>query len=44
VGKPRTRWEDVIRRDKLQILGREETSIRQEWRGLLREAKAQKGL
>jgi hypothetical protein len=24
VGKPRTRWEDVIRRDKLQILGREE--------------------
>jgi hypothetical protein len=48
VGKPRTRWEDVVRRDTSQILGtrgwRRGAEDREEWRQLLREARAQKGL
>ena len=48
VGKPRTRWEDVVRRDTSQILGirrwRRRAEDREEWRGLLREAMAQKAL
>jgi hypothetical protein len=41
VGKPRTRWEDVVRRDTSQILGirgtRRRTEDREEWRWPLRE-------
>ena len=48
VGKPRMRWEDVVRRDTSQILGitewRRRAEDRKEWRRLLREASAQKGL
>jgi len=48
VGKPRTRWEDVVRRDTSQILGILEWRRRAEYgeklRLLLREARAQKGL
>jgi hypothetical protein len=43
VGRPRIRWEDA-----LQILGtkgwRRKAENREEWRQLLREAKARKGL
>jgi hypothetical protein len=48
VGKPRTRWDDVIRRDTSQILGirgwKRRVEEREEWRRLLREGRAQKGL
>jgi hypothetical protein len=48
VGRPRTRWEDVVQRDALQLLGirgwRRRAVNRDEWRCLVREAKAQKGL
>jgi hypothetical protein len=48
VGKPRRRWEDVVRRDTSQILGirgyRSRAERREEWMRLLREARAQKGL
>ena len=48
VGKPRTRWEEVVRRDTTQILGmrgwRRGAEEREEWRRLLREARVQKGL
>ena len=48
VSKPRTRWENVVRRDASQILGirewRGQTEGRGEWRRLLREARAQKGM
>jgi len=48
MGKPRRRWEDVVRRDTSQILGirgwRRGAEDKEEWRRLLREARAQKGL
>jgi len=48
VGKARTRWEDVALRNALQVLGIREwrTRIRdrEEWRCVLRAARAQKGL
>jgi hypothetical protein len=48
VGRPRTRWADVIQRDALQLLGlsrwRRRAANRDEWRHLMREAKARKGL
>jgi hypothetical protein len=47
VGRPRGRWVDAVQRDSLQILGtrgwRRRTENRDEWRHLLREAKARKG-
>jgi len=48
MGKPRTRWEDVVRMDTSQILGirgwRRPAEEKEEWRPLVREARAQKGL
>jgi hypothetical protein len=48
VGRPRTRWADVIQRDALQLLGirewRRTAENRDEWRRLMRDAKARKGL
>jgi hypothetical protein len=48
VGRPKTRWADVVQRDALQLLGirgwRKRSKKRDEWRHLLREAKARKGL
>jgi len=48
VRRPRTRWADVIQRDALQLLRirgwRRRGANRDEWRRLMREAKAQKGL
>jgi hypothetical protein len=48
VGRPRTRWADVVQRDALQLLGirgwRRRAENRDEWRHLMREAKARKGL
>jgi hypothetical protein len=48
VGRPRTRWADVVQRDALQLLvirgGRRRAEIRDEWRLLMREAKARKEL
>jgi hypothetical protein len=47
-GRPRTRWADVVQRDALQPLGmrgwRRRAENRDEWRRLLGEAKARKGL
>jgi hypothetical protein len=46
VGKPRTRWEDVVRTDSSQILGlrgwRRPAEDKEEWRRLLRNARAHK--
>ena len=48
VGRPRTRWADVVQRDARQLLGirgwRSKAANRDEWRCLMREAKARKGL
>ena len=48
VGRPRTRWADVVQRDALQLLGirgwRRRAANRDKWRRLMREAKARKGL
>jgi len=48
VGRPRPRWADVVQRDALQLLGirgwRRRAANRDEWRRLMREAKALKGL
>jgi len=48
VGRPRTRWADVVQRDALQLPGkrgwRRRAANRDEWRRLMKEAKAQKGL
>jgi len=48
VGRPRTRWTDVVQRDARQLLGRREwrckAANRDEWRHPMREAKARKGL
>jgi hypothetical protein len=48
VERPRTRWADVVQRDTLQLLGtrgcRRRAKNRDEWRHLVRKAKAWKGL
>jgi hypothetical protein len=48
VGRPRTRWADVVQRDALQLLGirgwRRRATIRDEWKRLMSQAKARKGL
>jgi hypothetical protein len=47
VGRPRTRWTDVVQRDDRQLLGirrRNKAANSDEWRSLMREAKARKGL
>ena len=48
VGRPRTRWANVVQRDALQLPGtrgwRRRATNRDEWRRLVREAKARKGL
>jgi len=48
VGRPRTRWADVVQRDALQLPGirgwRRRAANRDEWRRLMREARARKRL
>jgi hypothetical protein len=48
VGRPRTRWADVVQRDALQLLGirrwRRRAENRDEWGRLMREVGARKGL
>jgi len=47
VGRPRNRWAYVVQRDALQLLGirgwRRRAENRDEWRRLMREAKARRG-
>jgi hypothetical protein len=44
-GRPRTKWADVVQRDALQLhKWRKKTANRDDWRHLMREAKARKGL
>jgi hypothetical protein len=47
VGRPRTRWADVVQRDAVRLLGirgwSRRAENRNEWRRLMREAKTQKG-
>jgi hypothetical protein len=48
VGRPRTRWADVVQRDALQLLGirgwRRRAANRDKWRRLTREARVRNGL
>ena len=48
VGRPRTRWVDVVQKDPRQLLGIRGWGIkaanRDEWKRLMREDKARKGL
>ena len=48
MGRPRTRWAEVVQRDVLQLLGlrgwRRRAGNRDEWRRLMGEAKARKGV
>jgi hypothetical protein len=48
VGKPRNKWADVVQRDALQLLEirgwRRRAVNRDEWRHLMGEAEARKGL
>jgi hypothetical protein len=48
VGRPRTRWADVVQWDALHLLGirgwRRRAENRDEWRRLMREAEARKEL
>jgi hypothetical protein len=48
VGRPRTRWADVVQKDALQPLGirgwRRKAVNRNEWRHITRETKAREGL
>ena len=48
VGRPRTRWKDVVQAEGLHLLGirgwRRRAEDKDEWRRLMREAKARKGL
>jgi hypothetical protein len=48
MGRPRSRWADVVQRDALQLLGirgwRRRAVNRDEWRHLMREDKPRNGL
>jgi len=48
MGRPKTRWADVVQRDTLQLLGirgwRRRAANRDEWRHLMRKVTARKGL
>jgi hypothetical protein len=47
VGRPRTRWADVVQRDAVQLLGirgwRRRDANTDEWRRLMRDAKTERG-